>query len=143
MANQRHHHGANGCPHQRFHQRRHCQYLLRRHLPSEPVSTATDDCGINHLVGCINPAAFTIANLYPATPGAYAYGSAGRNLIYGPGISTVNVSLFKNFPIKERLRFQFRFELFNALNHANFSNPASTFGTSSFRQSFQHVDQRA
>jgi hypothetical protein len=96
------------------------------------VSTATDDCGINHLVGCINPAAFTLANLYPATPGAYAYGNAGRNLIYGPGISTVNVSLFKNFPIKERLRFQFRLELFNALNHANFSNPAATFGTSSF-----------
>jgi Carboxypeptidase regulatory-like domain len=96
------------------------------------VSTATDDCGINHLVGCINPAAFTIANLYPATPGAYAYGSAGRNLIYGPGITTFNVSLFKNFPIKERLRFQFRFEMFNALNHGNFSNPASTFGTSAF-----------
>ena len=96
------------------------------------VSTATDNCGINHLIGCINPAAFTIANLYPATPGAYAYGNAGRNLIYGPGISTVNVSLFKNFPIKERLRFQFRFELFNALNHSNFSNPAATFSTSSF-----------
>ncbi len=96
------------------------------------VSQATDNCGINQLVGCINPAAFTLANLYPVLPGAYAYGSAGRNLIYGPGIATVNASLFKNFPIKERLKFQFRFEMFNALNHANFSNPAATFGTSSF-----------
>lgn len=96
------------------------------------VSPATDDCGINHLIGCINPAAFTIANLYPATAGAYAYGSAGRNLIYGPGLATVNAALFKNIPIRERLRFQIRFEMFNALNHANFSNPASTFGTSSF-----------
>jgi hypothetical protein len=96
------------------------------------VSAATDNCGLSHLVGCINPAAFTLANLYPATPGAYAYGSAGRNLIYGPGIATVNVSLLKNFPIKERLRFQFRFEMFNALNHTNFSNPAATFSTSSF-----------
>ena len=96
------------------------------------VSKATDNCGIDHLVGCIDPSAFTLANLYPATAGAYAYGSAGRNLIYGPGIATVNISLFKNFPIKERLRFQFRFEMFNALNHTNFSNPASTFGVSNF-----------
>jgi len=102
------------------------------------VSPATENCGIDHLVGCIDPAAFTLANLYPATPGAYAYGSAGRNLIHGPGIATFNLSLFKNFPIKERLRFQFRFEMFNALNHANFYNPgapasqSSTFGTSSF-----------
>jgi hypothetical protein len=96
------------------------------------VSKATDDCGLNHLVGCIDPTAFTLANLNPATPGAYAYGSAGRNLIHGPGIATVNISLFKNFPIKERLRFQFRFEMFNALNHTNFSNPASTFGAANF-----------
>ena len=96
------------------------------------VSKATDDCGLDHLVGCINSAAFTLANLYPATPGAYAYGNAGRNLIYGPGLATINMSLFKNFPIREWLRFQFRFEMFNALNHTNFSNPASTFSTSSF-----------
>jgi hypothetical protein len=96
------------------------------------VSKATANCGIGHLVGCIDPSAFTLANLYPATAGAYAYGSAGRNLIYGPGLATVNISLFKNIPIRERLRFQFRFEMFNALNHGNFTNPAATFGTASF-----------
>ncbi len=97
------------------------------------VSAASDDCGLNHLVGCINSAAFTLSSLYPANPTGYAYGNAGRNLIYGPGIATWNISLFKNFPIKEqRIRLQFRFEMFNAFNHANFSNPAATFGTSSF-----------
>ena len=50
----------------------------------------------------------------------------------GPGLETLNLSVFKNFPIRERLKFQFRFEMFNALNHANFKNPSSTFGTGSF-----------
>ena len=56
----------------------------------------------------------------------------GRNLLHGPGIATVNFSLFKHFPLRERARFQFRFETFNLLNHANLSNPSATFGTSSF-----------
>jgi hypothetical protein len=90
------------------------------------------DCGVDHLVGCIDATAFTLSTLYPATPANFAYGNAGRNLIFGPGIATVNFSLFKNFPIRERLRFQFRFETFNLLNHTNFSSPGSTFGTSSF-----------
>jgi hypothetical protein len=38
----------------------------------------------------------------------------------------------KNFPIKERLKFQFRFESFALFNHSNFANPSATFGTSSF-----------
>jgi hypothetical protein len=96
------------------------------------VSPPSADCGIGHLVGCINSSAFTLATLYPASPTAYAYGNAGRNLIYGPGIATVNLSFFKNFPIHERLKFQFRFEMFNSLNHGNFNNPAATFGTASF-----------
>jgi hypothetical protein len=95
------------------------------------VHTPSANCGRGHLVGCIDPTAFTIQDLYPATPN-YAYGNAGRNLLHGPGAETVNFSLFKNFPIKERLRFQFRFETFALFNHTNFNNPAATFGTSSF-----------
>ncbi len=55
------------------------------------------------------------------------YGTAGRNLLHGPGSEVLDVSLFKNFPIRERLKFQFRFEMFSALNHPNFGNPASNF----------------
>ncbi|HTX38996.1 MAG TPA: TonB-dependent receptor [Bryobacteraceae bacterium] len=95
------------------------------------IATPSDDCGRGHLVGCINASAYTVQDLYPVTQN-YAYGDEGRNILHGPGAETVNFSMFKNFPIKERLRFQFRFESFALFNHTNFSNPSATFGTSSF-----------
>jgi hypothetical protein len=96
------------------------------------VHAPSANCGIDHLVGCIDASAFSLSNLYPAVPTNFAYGSAGRNLVHGPGLATVNFSLFKNVRIRERVTWQFRFETFNLLNHANFSNPSGTFGTSSF-----------
>jgi len=96
------------------------------------VKPPTDNCGRNHLLGCIDASAFTVQDLYPITPTNYNYGNAGRNLLHGPGAETVNFSLFKNIPIRERLRFQFRFETFALFNHTNFSNPSATLGTSSF-----------
>jgi len=38
----------------------------------------------------------------------------------------------QNFPIKERLKFQFRAEMFNIFNHPNLANPSATWNTSSF-----------
>ena len=95
------------------------------------VGTPSDTCG-SVLVACINPAAYTVANLYPIVPTAFAYGSEGRNLLHGPGVENVNFSLFKNFPIKERLFLQFRMETYGLFNHSNFGNPAATINTSSF-----------
>jgi hypothetical protein len=96
------------------------------------VSTPTDGCGRGDLVGCINAAAFTVNDLYPIVPTHYAYGNAGRNLLHGPGAETVNFSVFKNFPIYERVKFQLRFESFGLFNHSNFGNPSATLNTSSF-----------
>jgi hypothetical protein len=53
-------------------------------------------------------------------------GDAGRNIIPGPGLGTVDFSLFKNNYIKrlsESFNAQFRFEVFNAFNRPNFSPP--------------------
>jgi hypothetical protein len=43
-----------------------------------------------------------------------------------------DVSLYKTFPVTERLRVQFRTELFNAFNHAQFATPNTTFGNPNF-----------
>ena len=95
------------------------------------VGPATQNCGRGHLVGCIDPSAYSIASLYPATTN-YAYGNLGRNIFHGPGAETVDFSLMKNFPIKERVRFQLRLEGFSIFNHANFGNPSAAFGAGSF-----------
>ncbi len=63
-----------------------------------------------------NPNAFLLP-----TPGTY--GNLGRATLTGPGLADVDVSLFKNVAISERLRLQIRAEFFNVLNHANFSTP--------------------
>src|SRR5262249_24837710 len=96
------------------------------------VHTPTAECGRGHLIGCIDATAFTIANLYPAAPANFAYGDVGRNILRGPASQTVVASVFKNFPIKERLKFQFRFETFGLFNHTNFGTPSATVNPASF-----------
>ncbi len=59
-------------------------------------------------------------------------GNLGRNAIYGPGFFTMDPSLFKEFALRERLRLQFRAEIFNVLNWANYANPTTTFNSGSF-----------
>jgi carboxypeptidase family protein len=76
----------------------------------------------------------------PTTTGSF--GTAGRNIIIGPGFRNLDFALSRNFKVTERLRIQFRTELFNALNHANFNYPESTFNTSSFGQIASALDPR-
>ena len=71
-----------------------------------------------------NPAAFT-------NPASGQFGNVGRNTLTGPGNISIDFSLFKNFPVNERVRFQFRTEAFNVINHPNFSNMSTTYDGSS------------
>jgi hypothetical protein len=50
-------------------------------------------------------------------------GNAGRNSLIGPGLIDMDFSLFKNIPIHEALKAQFRAEFFNILNRPNFNSP--------------------
>ena len=69
----------------------------------------------------INPGAFV-----DAPPGTF--GTSPRNGYYGPGYAAVDFSVVKNTPITERVRAQFRVELFNVFNRTNLSNPSTTLG---------------
>lgn len=66
-----------------------------------------------------NPKAFEV-------PAAGSDGTAGRNLIYGPGSFGWDASFFKYFSITERNRIQFRAEFFNFTNHTNLGQPNNT-----------------
>jgi hypothetical protein len=60
------------------------------------------------------------------------YGNVGRNALLGPGLINLDSGLFKEIPVREQMRFQFRAEFFNTFNHANFSNPVSTLVSPAF-----------
>jgi hypothetical protein len=75
-----------------------------------------------------NPAAFLL-------PAAGTYGNAGRDILTGPPLTEVDMSLFKNTVITEKLKAQFRAEAFNVFNHTNFGMPVvSTFSNGQYRR---------
>ncbi len=56
----------------------------------------------------------------------YTYGNAGRNILFGPGLRNIDLSLSKSFSITETKRLQFRAESFNFTNTPAFGQPAAT-----------------
>ncbi len=70
------------------------------------------------------------------------FGNEGRNAIRGPGLASVDVSLFKNFAVTESKRVQFRAEAFNTLNRANFALPENDLASPEFGQILQAAPPR-
>ena len=54
------------------------------------------------------------------------FGTAGRNILIGPGFQIWDLSLFKNFSFSEKAGLQFRAEAFNVFNHTNFTGINTT-----------------
>ena len=103
------------------------------------VSVANADCGGTVGYNCARPARVGNPNARPCIPGTLfntcafvdnatnpgiipmgTFGDAGRNIIEGPGYTTWDMSLVKQFQISEQKRFEFRAEFFNILNHVNY-----------------------
>jgi hypothetical protein len=63
------------------------------------------------------------------TPAQYTYGNGGRNILRGPHRTNIDFSVFKEVPLKERYRIQFRGEFFNVFNHPQFDLPNATIGS--------------
>jgi outer membrane receptor protein involved in Fe transport len=76
----------------------------------------------------LNRAAFDVA-----TPDAQnRYGTLGYNVFRGPSAFTYDAALHKTFALTERQRLNFRFEMFNALNHPALNNPVTNFSDANF-----------
>jgi hypothetical protein len=56
-------------------------------------------------------------------PGTRHFGNLGRDSLRGPSFKQWDLAIYKNTQISERVALQLRAEVFNALNHPNFSNP--------------------
>ena len=72
----------------------------------------------------LNPASFTTI--------PYTFGTESRNNLVGPSYKDVDFSAFKDFPVTERAKLQFRAEFFNLFNHTNFQNPTNDIQSSAF-----------
>jgi hypothetical protein len=64
------------------------------------------------------------------TPGAF--GSAGRNIVEGPGLAEWDFALLKDFRLTESKKLEFRAEMFNLLNRANFGLPVNDINSPTF-----------
>ena len=77
------------------------------------------------LNGFYNKACFTI-------PAPFTFGNESRtdSSLRGPGTANWDMSLFKDFPVREKMSFNFRVEAFNLFNRVQFSNPGLQIGNS-------------
>jgi hypothetical protein len=59
------------------------------------------------------------------------FGNSGRDIIRGPGLFSLNTSVFRSFAVRERYTLQFRAEALGLTNTPIFANPSATVGSSS------------
>jgi Carboxypeptidase regulatory-like domain/TonB dependent receptor len=62
------------------------------------------------------------------------FGSLGRNVVIGPGFNNTDFSVIKRTRLTESQLIEFRWEVFDAFNHANFGQPGRVVGTANFGQ---------
>jgi hypothetical protein len=96
-----------------------------------PNVVNTPDCSSR--VNSGNPVHYIKTQCYSMPNPTTVLGNARRNSLYGPGLTNLDMSFFKNNYLNhsEKVNLQFRGEIFNILNHTNFAAPCATCGNTS------------
>jgi hypothetical protein len=93
----------------------------------------------NPMTGSLNP----YNRLNPADFALPLVGSigleSGVNYLTGPGINNWDLSLMKQFTVKERLHFQLRCDAFNVWNHTQFSGINATLTASTLTGAYTNI----
>ena len=63
-----------------------------------------------------------------ASPTPGTFGNMGRNIVYGPSLTSINMSLIKTFSITEHIKLDFSTNATNVINHPSFALPDKTIG---------------
>jgi Carboxypeptidase regulatory-like domain/TonB-dependent Receptor Plug Domain len=94
-------------------------YIRPDRVPGQPVWISSRNAPGGKILNydaATNTGAFSI-------PSAQRQGTEARNDIPGFGLTQIDFSVTRKFPITERLGLQFRADAFNVFNHPNFTNP--------------------
>jgi len=75
---------------------------------------------------------FSASSFAQVPAGQVRYGTAGRNILRGPGFFDFDTGLLRNFRITERVGFQFRVNAFAVTNTPNFGNPNTNISNPNF-----------
>jgi hypothetical protein len=92
----------------------------RSNVPPPSQVTGTSYAGYFY-----NPAAF-------AVPTGLTFGDVSRNYLRNPNRTNFDMGLFKHFPIRESVAFEFRAEAFNVFNHTEWGGPSGSAGAGGF-----------
>ncbi len=83
-------------------------------VTGQSVSCAPTDMSCHYF----DPTAFA-----PVPAGQARFGTTGRNIIRGPGFFNLDASIFRDFDITEKVKFQIKAEMFSATNTPHYNNP--------------------
>lgn len=100
-------------------------------VPGQPVWISVPNAPGNK---SLNPVAFT-------APPPGVQGTEGRNDISGFGLTEIDLSVARDFPIAGRVHLKFRVDAFNVINHPNFTNPSARIQSPSTLQSQRMLNQ--
>lgn len=107
----------------------------RADLTGQPIRAGEADRPSYRATGYFSQAAFRNAELG-------TFGTAGRNIIRGPGYANVDFLVAKNIPIREGMRLQIRSEYFNLFNRVNLGSPVMDTTNPNFGKIFSSADPR-
>jgi hypothetical protein len=106
-----------------------------------PVNIVTSDSSVTGVANTLRPDVtgpvtiiggverwFDISAFTPVP----TFGNLGRNVIIGPRFDNTDVSIMKTTKVGDELRLQFRLEIFDVFNHANFGQPGNVVGSPGF-----------
>jgi len=106
-----------------------------------PVNIVTSDSMVNGVANTLRPDVTGPASIFGEVERWFdtsvfapvqRFGNLGRNVIIGPGFNNTDFSVTKNTNLGERMAVQFRAEVFDFFNHANFGQPGNVVGSPSF-----------
>ncbi len=92
--------------------------------PARPDRVASGLISNGTVERFFDPSAFRVVSCQDTRfPDRCHYGNSGVAVLDGPGMKNVDISFLKNFRFRESMNLQFRAEMFNIANHANFNIP--------------------